>query len=87
MHRRRVCRVWKKKMEEQLPPSLPFTPIATMFKLSEPDSQTVECVACGAMFPLRDLLTYELEESECPRCSTTVGMYYAGKPHRAVGQW
>jgi len=79
--------MWKKKMEEQLPPPLPFVPIATMFKSSRPDSQTVECVACGAMFALRDLLTNELEESECPKCGTTVGMYYTGKPHRAAEGW
>ncbi len=29
----------------------PFVPYATMIKLDGPDSSTVKCVACGAMFP------------------------------------
>lgn len=75
-----------KNVDEKLPPPLPFVPVATMFKLSAPDSSTVECIACGAMFPLADLLSCELEESECPKCFTTAGMFYGGKPHRAAGE-
>ncbi len=71
-------------VEQPLPPSIPFVPLATMFKLGEPDSSTVECVKCKAMFPLSDILSGELEEDECPRCMTTVGMYWTGKPHRKV---
>lgn len=63
-------------------PGSAFVPWATMFKLSAPDSQTVECVSCKAMFSLRDLLNCELEEDECPACLLTASAYWAGKPHR-----
>ena len=71
-------------VDEKLPPPVPFVPVATMFKLTEPDSSTVECVACGFMFPLSDLLSCELEQHECPKCLTTAGMFYGGKPHRVA---
>ncbi len=73
-------------MEQPLPPPAPFVPLATMFKLVDPDSSAVECVKCGTMFPLSDLLSGELEEDECPRCLTTSGMYWTGKPHRKVDE-
>lgn len=60
----------------------PFLPFPTMFKLSHPDSSTVECVACGAMFPLEDLLSGELEEDECPHCMENKSTYWARRPHR-----
>lgn len=62
----------------------PFLPYATMFKLDEPDSSTVECVACQAQFPLSDLLGGELEENNCPKCRNYADSYWRRFRHRAV---
>ncbi len=65
-------------------PDEPFVPYATMFKLSEADSGTVECVACNAMFPLSDLLSGELEENHCPECRNYADSYWRRFRHRVV---
>jgi len=62
----------------------PFIPYATMFKLDSPDSQTVECVACQAQFPLSDLLQCELEEYFCPKCHSHAAAYWRRFRHRPV---
>lgn len=62
-------------------PIVPFVPYATMFKVSGPDSGTVECVSCHAVFPLEDLMDGELEEDECPVCDTSAEEYWDDKDH------
>lgn len=77
-------RVGDRSDKERIPPRQKFLPYATMFKLSEVDSSTVECVQCMAMYPLSDILTGELNEEDCPRCNTTAGMYWTDKPHQKL---
>ncbi len=67
-----------------LPPSPQFQQYATMFKSSHVDSTTVECIACGAMYPLADLFAGELNEEDCPQCKVTASMYWADKPHQSL---
>jgi hypothetical protein len=62
----------------------PFIPYATMFKLDGQDSDTVECIACSAQFPLSDLLGSELEENHCPKCRNYADSYWRRFRHRAV---
>lgn len=71
-------------MDDERDNLLPFHPYDTMFKLSGPDSLTVECIACRAMYPLQDLLEGELNEEDCPSCHTTASMYWAGKTHQTT---
>ncbi len=62
----------------------PFVPYATMFKLDEPDSNTVKCIACSALFALADLLGSELEEDKCPKCHNHAARYWRRFRHRTV---
>jgi len=71
-------------VQEDAPQREQFCHYATMFKLTEPDSGSVECVQCRHLYPLADLMTHELEEHECPNCLTTSGMFWGSKPHRVV---
>ena len=73
-----------KKADAIVCPDDPFIPYATMFKLDGPDSNTVECIACSAQFPLSDLLGCELEEDQCPKCHNHAARYWRRFRHRAV---
>lgn len=61
-----------------------FTPYETMFKLPEPDSLVVECVNCAAMYPVKDLLSGELEETHCPACNEMASLYWKNMKRRPV---
>lgn len=59
-----------------------FIAYGTMFKLEGPDSTLVECVQCGDLYPLKDLLEGELREDCCPNCGTTAERYWSNTEHR-----
>ena len=46
--------------------------------------RTVVCVNCSSSYPLKDLLSGDLEEDQCPSCKMWSPQYWKDKPHQEV---